>query len=189
MTDASTPADAQPTTPIDILAETTDPSRLLDHPEVSSETATIETDQEHVDHAQSVRGMAIAGVTRDGGDVLLVKHTDPEYTHDWVLPHGAVDDDAGWAETAVDWVDGLTGIDAELDAVVHVRRNDLTLPEEDEITATTYHVVFGAHPVGDTTPADDVRYDCDDEWVAGWYDSIPDSARETESQDIALFLD
>lgn len=188
MSDNATP-NATDTDALTRLADTNDPATLFDHPDVSTEVVTMETSEEHIDHAQSVRGMAIAGITRDDGDVLLVKHTDPENTHDWVLTHGPVEDDAGWAETAIDWVDGLTGIDAELDEVVHVRRNDLTRPDEDEVVATTHHVVFAGHPIGDTTPADDVRYDCDDDWDAGWYDTIPESARETESQDIALFLE
>lgn len=188
MSDNAT-SDAHDTDALTRLADTNDPATLFDHSDVSSEVVPMETSQKHIDHAQSVRGMAIAGITRDDGDVLLVKHTDPENTHDWVLPHGPVDRNADWAETALDWVNGLTGIDAELDEIVHVRRNDLTRPDEDEVVATTRHIVFAGHPIGDTTPADDVRYDCDDDWVAGWYDAIPESARDTESQDIALFLD
>lgn len=170
-----------------------DPGMLFERDDVTTEVVEIETDAEHFERYQNWTGMAIAGITNAAGDVLLVKNTDPDVCHDWVLPHGAVrEDDVDWAETAADWVDGLTGINATIDDVVHVRRNDITLDADDEgetTETTTYHVIFSGHPHDGHAIQDDVRYDCDDIWTAGWHSSVPDSAHETESRDIARFVD
>lgn len=119
-----------------------------------------------------------------------MKNTDPDLCHDWVLPHGAIrKDDVDWADTAAaDWVDGLAGVTVTIDDNVHVRRNIIALDDE-TLETTTYHVVFSGHPDDGEPIRDDVRYDCGDVWTTDWHDSIPDSARETESKDIALFVD
>lgn len=192
--DSSTEAPADPTDSTGFTA-VDDPAAFFERDDVTTDVVEIETDAEHFERYQDWEGMAIAGITNDDGDVLLVKNTDPEVCHDWVLPHGAVqDEDADWAETAADWVDGLTGISVTIDDVVHVRRNDITLDIDDEDgektrETTAYHVVFSGHPHDGEEIQDDVEYDCDDVWTAGWHDAVPESARETESGDIARFVD
>ena len=169
-----------------------DPEALFERDDVTTEIVEVEADAEAFERHRDWNGLAIAGITNDDGEVLLVKNTDPDVCHDWVLPHGAVREaDVDWAETAADWVDGLTGVSATIEDVVHVRRNDITHdPAEGETQETTsYHVVFSGRPHAGESIQADVRYDCDDVWLADWHESIPDSARETESQDIALFVD
>lgn len=165
---------------------------LFQRDDVTTEVVEVEADAENFERHQDWRGMAIAGITNENGEVLLVKNTDPDVCHDWVLPHGVVrEDDAEWAETAADWVDGLTGSTADVEDVVHVRRNDISHETDDGETreTTTYQVIYSGSPNADEEIQEDVRYDCDDVWTADWHDSVPDSARETESQDIALFVD
>jgi|GEM_PF-903775 len=190
MTDSSTAIDdtAELRT---VLANTDDPAERFDRDDITTERVELEVDESSFEHLQSTRGLAIAGVTNDAGDVLLVKHTDPENTHDWVLPHGPVEDGDDWADVAADWVDGLTGISVDIEDIVHVRQNKITHESEngENRKTTTYHVVFSGRPEGETEIRKDVRYDCDDEWVADWHGSIPDSVRDTEGQDIARFLE
>lgn len=174
-----------------------DPAALFERDDVTTEVVDIEADAEHFNRYQDWKGMAIAGITNDDGEILLVKNTDPDVCHDWVLPHGVVRGaDVDWADTAADWVDGLTGVSATIDDVVHVRRNNITLDVDDEDAGeaetretTTYHVIFSGQPHDRESIEPDARYDCDDVWTAGWHDTVPDSARETESADIARFVD
>lgn len=189
--ESATEATAQSTDSTDSIT-VDDPGALFERDDVTTEIVEIEPDADHFERYQNWKGMAIAGITNDDGEVLLVKNTDPDVCHDWVLPHGAVrEDDVDWAETAADWVDGLTGVGATIEDVVHVRRNDITLESDDEEVqeTTTYHVIFSGHPHDCESIRDDVQYDCDDDWTAGWHETVPDSARETESQDIARFVD
>lgn len=192
MSETNTPADATATDRLPLLADTGDPSRLVDHEDVTTEVVDVHVDDEDAfERHREWRGIAIAGITRDDGAVLLVKNTDPDVCHDWVLPHGVVQDaDAEWAETATDWVDGLTGLAVDLEEVVHVRRNDVTYDPEDGDTrrTTTYHVIFTGRPRAGETIHKDVRYDCNDVWTADWHDAVPESARETEASDIERIL-
>lgn len=186
--ESATEATADTSNPVTVR----DPAALFERDDVTTEVVEIEADVEHFERYQDWRGMAIAGITNEDGEVLLVKNTDPDVCHDWVLPHGVVrEDDAEWAETAADWVDGLTGVTVDIEGVVHVRRNDISYGTEDGETleTTTYHVVYSGRPHADEEIQEDVRYDCDDVWTADWHDSVPDSARETESHDIARFVD
>lgn len=192
MSDATPTADATDTTPLATLAETGNPALLIDHEDVTTEVVEIETDAAHFERYQNWYGMAIAGITNDDGDVLLVKNTDPDVCHDWVLPHGAVraeDDD--WAETTVDWVEGLTGVSATIEEVVHVRRNDVAheTDQGNRLETTTYHVIFSGRPRAGESIQHDVRYDYDDDWIAEWHATVRESVRETERGDVELFVD
>lgn len=180
MTDAHTTADAR-----DQPSDTSfDPVALFDAGDVSTETVEVEVDAEHFERFDGIVGRVVVGVTNADGEVLLLENTDPDVCHDWVLPHGPVEDE-DWIESAVDWTDGLTGVTPELGDAVHVRRNDVT---DGDRRTTVYHVLLPGRPLDDGTVEGDVRYDCDDAWRAEWRDSAPDELDGIERDDVERFL-
>lgn len=182
MTDAHTTADAR-----DQPADSPlDPVARFDRGDVSTETVQVDVDGEHFERFDDIVGRVVVGVTNDDGDVLLLENTDPDdVRHDWVLPHGPVEDGDDWVETAVDWTDGLTGVTPELGDPVHVRRNDVT---DGDHRTTVYHVLFPGRPLDAGSLDGDVRYDCDDAWRAEWRDSAPDGMDGVERDDVERFL-
>lgn len=182
-------ADATTPNPLQTLSETGDPADLADHPDVPLKVETVEVNEEQFDRFEETRGLAIAGITTDEDELLLVTRTDDE--PDWTLPYGPAEADDEWAATAVDWVDGLTGVSATLEDVVLVRRHDITLDhgEASPRQTTQYHVVFGGHPDPGESIQADARYDCSDDWTAAWHDAVPTVDCDQRTGDIERFLD
>lgn len=211
MSDSSTATDDETEPPLAILSDTADPGRLFNRDTVTTTVEDLEVDESSFEYLQSTRGMAIAGVTNDDGEVLLA--TNPEIDA-WRLPHARVPDDIDYAETAVSDVFGGIGFDVTIDSVVSIRQFDAVLEGSDaeavaggsegaedrlhvddpdtlvgmEGHTRSYDVAFEASLPSGHEPIP--RESTESLAHVEWFDSIPDGApRGLPREDLRLFID
>lgn len=132
-------------------------------------------------------GVAVVGVTRDDGALLLVDREDG-----WLPPGSHVEPGADWVATGRRAVEEQAGVPVSIEDVERALRIDYRLETDgerpdDEVTA---HVVFlRASPAVDEADALDPGVADDDAPAVEWFHAVPDDVDPGHGDDVRLFLD
>lgn len=107
------------------------------------------------------------------GDVLLVRHDDPERAG-WVLPGGAVDPEESLDTAVRQAVEQDTGVACDVDAVIQVIEQEFRHAGDNSKSVTGYFVLFAATVGADR--ADELVDGTESIAAVEWFESVP---RET----------
>lgn len=167
-----------PDTPVDPI---TDPEQLRDRPDVPAHEETDVLDTETFERVADLGDLTPTGVTNDEGDVLLLRVEDDCTLK---IPCSAPEPGQDYADSAREWVEGLTGLDVELEAIEGVWFYEARLDGSDR-TASRAFVAFSASVAGDGSdaPTEDVPAEKRPAHVE-WTDELPEEAAEPPGTDL-----
>ncbi|MXV63674.1 hypothetical protein GS429_16730 [Natronorubrum sp. JWXQ-INN-674] len=179
-----------------------DPESLRDRETVEFETETRTLSRAEFETARGLENHVAVGVTNESGEVLLVN----DGSRGWTVPSVAVAPNEDWDSVGRRMAASLTGVDAELDRPVRVRRVDFQREDDSERRRTTYNIVVRTEPVTGRPIADDPTVGRDEqppgpeedvetkspavgEQELLWLDRVPEGQSGEIAADIRSLLD
>ena len=156
------------------METTLDPDVLCDRDDVEVRTETRTVTRAEFGTARDLESHVTVGIVTDAGDLLFVA----DGARGWTLPAVPVGPDEKWADAARHAVASLTGVDADLEDAVRVRRVDFQLEDDPERRHTTYDVLVRTAPLSGRPVADDPTLAGEDVDDLVWLDRVPDDATD-----------
>lgn len=169
------------------MKELTDPETLRGRDDVEFVDESTEEHQDHFERYEPIAGMAIAGVTDENGELLLLQREDAPIP---VLPYGWTEPGDDWVTTAREAVADSTDAEVAIEGVRRVRQH--TYRSASGAETTGYDVVFAARLEGERDVSEAGGLSCREEWKVAWHDTtsldLPDDPDNDVLNDIRLFV-
>ncbi|WP_247003623.1 hypothetical protein [Halosolutus gelatinilyticus] len=133
-------------------------------------------------------GAAAVGVMTADGRVLLATHREESVA---LLPNAHVESGGDWVAAGYRAVERIVDVPIAIERPVLVRSIEHAVQGRDELHTTSHTVVFEASPRSAARAAD-LPSGGTCTWDGGWFESFPESGRDTPTApaaDVRLFLD
>lgn len=161
------------------------PDALCDRGDVAVETETRTVTDAEFETARDLESHVTVGIETDAGELLFVAAG----ARGWTLPAAPVGHDEEWAATGRRVCESLTGVAAEIDEPVRVRRVDFESETDSGRRHTTYDVLVRTESVPGRPVAEEPTVAGDAVTDVVWLKETPADGSSGLEADVRALLD